>query len=88
MLVLVALDYEWMEKLPESDRNACWRLAGLMMRAYGYEKHPQVEAALFGKRAQSVWDKVATEAASDPPETAPLDLLSQASNSASTAGTL
>ncbi len=59
-------DYEWMEKLPESDRVACWRLASLVMRAYGYDKHPQVDAALFGRRAHSGWEeKVAQEAASE-----------------------
>ena len=59
-------DYEWMEKLPESDRATCWRLASWMMRSYGYDKHPQVDAELFGRRAHSGWaEKVAQEAASE-----------------------
>lgn len=54
-------DFEWMQKLPEADRKACWRLAGLMMRAYGYEKHPQVDQAVMGPRVQSVWDQIRAE---------------------------
>lgn len=32
-------DWEWMEKLPAVDRSTCWRLAGRMLRYYGYEHH-------------------------------------------------
>ena len=51
-------DFEWMEKLPEADRNTCWRLAGWMMRAYGYEKVPLINTQTLAPRVQSVWETI------------------------------
>ncbi len=56
-------DFEWMQKLPEADREKCWRLASLMMRAYGYEKHPLIDDSALTPRVQSVWDQIQSEQA-------------------------
>jgi hypothetical protein len=31
-------DWEWLEKLSAADRSLCWRIAGSLLKHYGYER--------------------------------------------------
>jgi hypothetical protein len=42
-------DWEWLEKLPAADRSLCWRLAGPLLKHYGYERDARPPAATAPK---------------------------------------